>query len=114
MICLLEVVESTISSTRRLCYSVFIPGIEKHVMSKSSKYLFLINSFISRYDGSSFTNITIPSTYDHAYTYFSIYNGNPFIVGDSAEGALQTEILVNGGTEDQSWTRLADYPYGKR
>ena len=62
--------------------------------------------------------MNIPSQYDHAYAYFSKYEGNPFIVGNGDEhgdeGGLQTEILVNGGTEDQSWNRLADYPFGKR
>ena len=46
--------------------------------------------------------------------YFSKYDGNPFIVGDSRVGGLQTEMLVNGGTGNQSWNTLADYPYGKK
>ena len=67
-----------------------------------------------RFDGSSFTSNHSRTEYDHNMAYFAKYDGNPFNVGDSKEGGLQTEILVNGGTEDQSWNRLTDYPYGKK
>ena len=70
-----------------------------------------------QYDGSSYSNVTIQSNYDHAFAYFSKYEGNAFIVGDSHTSpsrGVQTEILVNGGTEGQSWNTLADYPFGSR
>ena len=70
--------------------------------------------FILRFDGDSFTDLNIQTKYDHGYAFFSKYDGNPFIVGNDKSNGVQTEILVNGGTVDQSWNTLADYPFGER
>ena len=69
---------------------------------------------VNRYDGNGFTNLGIQSKYDHWITYFSKYEGNPFVVGDHSNGGIKTEMLVNGGTVNQAWMELDDYPFGSQ
>ena len=66
-----------------------------------------------RYDGEAFSTLGIESNYSHWQTYFSNYDGNPFIVGDTyGNGSVKVETLINAGTNNQAWNELADYPFG--
>ena len=57
----------------------------------------------------TFTSVA-SSNYGHYASYLSTYQSKPLIIG----GAYHTkiEMLENGGTAQQSWNIMPDYPYG--
>ena len=68
-----------------------------------------------RFDGNDFTQLDIDSNYGHRSSYFSTYKSKPLIIGGcNSSGSCHTkmEILENGGTAEQRWNIMADYPYG--
>ena len=74
----------------------------------------ILNLFLS-FDGNDFTELEINSNYDHSYSYFSTYQSKPLIIagcGSSFGCHTKMEILENGGTAEQRWIQMADYPYG--
>ena len=76
-----------------------------------------MNLFLS-FDGNNFTQLEIYSNYGHEDSYFSTYQSKPLIIGgwddDIGWYHKKTEILENGGTAEQRWVQMADYPYGSK
>ena len=71
--------------------------------------------FILRFDGTDFTQLGINSNYGHSYSYFSTYQSKPLIIGGYDSDISyhnKMEMLENGGTAEQRWNLMADYPYG--
>jgi hypothetical protein len=73
--------------------------------------------FILRFDGSDFTQLGINSNYGHSSSYFSTYQSKPLIIGgydNDISHHTKMEMLENGGTAEQRWNLMADYPYGSK
>ena len=75
-----------------------------------------MNLFL-RFDGNNFTQLEIDSNYGHTWSYFSTYKSKPLIIGgleSSSSSSCHTkmEMLENGGTAEQRWNIMPDYPYG--
>lgn len=70
-----------------------------------------------RFDGNTFKDLEIESRYGHIDSYFSTFDGKPFIIagyGYNFGHHLKIEELQNGGETYQEWSQLSDYPYKER
>ena len=79
-------------------------------------YKYNFNFFVLRFDGNVFSDADIQSKYGHTWAHFAKYQEKPFIVGgydNDLTYHVKTETLLNGGTVDQTWNQLNDYPFGE-
>ena len=70
-----------------------------------------------RFNGNTFNDLGIKSSYGHIDSYLSTLDGKPFIIagyGYNFGYHLKIEELQNGGETYQEWSQLSDYPYKEK